>query len=81
MPVTPVRWPISTKMPNSAIPTTLPAISTMSVSRSPSPSPMPSAPSTQLIGAMLAPAQIQNCPETRVVRTSSGIGCSTSSIW
>ena len=40
---------------------------------------MPSAPSTQLIGAMLAPHQIQNCPDTLWVRASSGIGWSTCS--
>src|SRR6476660_7208824 len=40
---------------------------------------MPSAPSTQLMGARLAPAQIQNWPETLCVRCDSGMGWSQAS--
>src|SRR5690606_40876670 len=58
--LTPVRWPISTNRPNTDMPMTLPTTSTSTVSARLKPSVMPSAPSTQLIGAMFAPAQIQN---------------------
>ena len=64
MPVTPVRCPMRTNSPKTAIPMRLPATRTMSVSRRPNPRLMPSAPRTQLIGAMFAPHQIQNWPDT-----------------
>ena len=64
MPVTPVRWPIRTKRPKRAMPMRLPRTSTMRVSRRPRPRLTPRAPSTQLMGAMLAPHQIQNWPDT-----------------
>ncbi len=58
--LTPVRWPERTKKPNTAMPMTLPMTRTATVSNRLSPSCMPSSPSTQLMGAMFAPAQIQN---------------------
>ncbi len=57
---TPVRCPMTLQAPNSAHPNRLPTTMTVTVSTRLSPSWMPSAPSTQLIGAMFAPAQIQN---------------------
>ena len=57
---TPVRWPMTQKRPKTAQPSALPAAITTSVSISDSPSVMPRVPSTQLIGAMFAPIQIQN---------------------
>ena len=47
---------------------------TAMVSHSPSLRTMPSAPSVQLIGAMLAPAQIQICCGPVESRSASGIG-------
>src|SRR3954454_21983631 len=72
--VTPVRWPISTKQPNRAIPIRFPATSTMITSAKERPSATPSAPSTQLMGAMLASAQIQDCCAAVEDRARSGTG-------
>jgi hypothetical protein len=47
------------KSPKSAQPTRFPIATTISVSTRLSPRMIPSAPSTQLIGARFAPAQIQ----------------------
>ena len=48
------------KRPNSAQPTMFPMTTTSTVSMRLSPRMIPSAPRIQLIGAMFAPAQIQN---------------------
>jgi hypothetical protein len=61
-------------VPNSAQPARLPSATTTIVSIRLSPRTMPSAPSTQLIGAMFAPAQIQNCCTGVESRSASGIG-------
>src|SRR5688572_17828258 len=58
------------------MPTRLPSTSTRMVSARLRPSTMPSAPSTQLIGAMLAPAQIQNWCIAVDSRCDSGTGSS-----
>src|SRR6478609_8842482 len=72
-----------TKNPKTAMPRTLPATSTPMVCQRLRPSWIPSAPSTQLIGAMLAPVQIQNWWAAVEVRARSGTGvreCSATSV-
>ena len=59
--LTPVRLPISTKRPNTPMPTALPSTSTRIVSVMLIPQKaIPRVPRIQLMGAMLAPHQIQN---------------------
>ena len=58
--LTPVRCPMSTKNPKTPMPMRLPTTSTTMHWKRLNPSAMPRAPRTQLIGAMFAPAQIQN---------------------
>ena len=58
--LTPVRWPIARRSRTPPCPMTLPRTRDDDESASPRPSAMPRAPRNQLIGAMLAPAQIQN---------------------
>ena len=72
--LTPVLWPITVKAAKIAQPTTLPITTTAMVSQSPRLSTMPSAPSAQLIGAMLAPAQIHICCGPVESLSASGIG-------
>src|SRR6185312_14710712 len=79
MPVAPVFCPRTTKNPKPSMPMTFPAIRTVRVSARPRPRWMPRAPRIQLMGATLAPAQIQNCPESLVVLADSGMGCRESS--
>lgn len=71
---TPVRCPITLNSPNAAQPTRLPTATTTRVSSRLRPSVMPSAPSTQLIGARFAPVQIQNCSHGVESRWFAGIG-------
>src|SRR6478672_7055687 len=74
---------MSTKNPNTAMPRTLPATSTPMVCHRLRPSWIPSGPSTQLIGAMLAPVQSQNWWAAVEVRALSGTGsseCSATSV-
>ena len=71
--LTPVLWPITVSEAKIAQPTMLPRTMTRIVSMSPRPSTMPSAPRIQLIGAMFAPAQIQNCCQPVESRSASGI--------
>jgi hypothetical protein len=81
--LTPVRWPIRTKDPNSATPTAFPTARTRIVSHRPRPRTIPSAPRIQLIGAMLAPAQIQNwciAVESRSASATGSIRCSSSCV-
>src|SRR2546427_1573412 len=61
-----------------AHPTMLPSTTTAIVSQSPSLRTMPSAPRAQLIGAMLAPAQIHICCGPVESLSASGIG---STLW
>ena len=72
--LTPVRWPITQKRPKIAQPSALPTAITTIVSTRLNPSVMPSVPSTQLIGAMFAPIQIQNWSPTDDVRSRAGTG-------
>src|SRR5215210_494972 len=72
--VTPVLWPIKTNAPKITTPMALPRVRTSTVSQNPRPSTIPSAPNTQLIGAMLAPAQIQNWSSGVASLYSSGTG-------
>src|ERR671916_1206182 len=72
--VTPVRCPIRTNAPKITTPSALPTAKTSTVSQKPSPSTIPRAPSTQLIGAILAPAQIQNWSNAVASLYSSGTG-------
>src|SRR3954449_5332539 len=71
---TPVREPMMQNAPKSAQPIALPITSTSSVSTRLSPRMTPSAPRIQLIGAMLAPAQIQNCCSGVESRSAAGTG-------
>ena len=71
---TAVRCPITLNRPKSAQPKTLPTAITMIVSSRLRPNTMPSAPSTQLIGARLAPNQIQNCSVGVESRDPAGMG-------
>src|SRR5262245_38439354 len=70
---TAVRWPITLNTPKTAQPMMFPNTTTAMVSTRLSPNVMPSAPSTQLIGAMLAPDQIQNSSHGEQSRLSFGI--------
>src|SRR4051794_8048479 len=72
--LTPVRAPMTQNAPKIEQPTRLPITSTRSVSTRLSPRMIPSAPSTQLIGAMFAPAQIQNCCSGVESRSAAGTG-------
>src|SRR3954453_1438005 len=71
---TPVREPMMQNAPKSAQPIALPITSTSSVSTRLSPRMTPSAPRIQLIGAILAPAQIQNCCSGVESRSAAGTG-------
>jgi hypothetical protein len=66
--------PITVKVAKIAQPTMFPITMTAIVSISPSFRMMPSAPSAQLTGAMLAPAQIHICCGPVESRSASGIG-------
>src|SRR6266545_1527821 len=72
--LTPVLWPITVIAAKIAQPTILPMSTIRMVSTRPSPRTIPSAPRTQLIGAMLAPAQIHICCGPVESLSRSGIG-------
>src|SRR5215204_6341818 len=72
--VTPVLWPMRTNAPKINTPMVLPIARTSTVSQKPKPSTIPSAPRTQFIGAMLAPAQIQNWSSGVASLYASGTG-------
>ena len=72
--LTPVLWPMTVKAEKIAQPTRLPSTMTAMVSQRPSLSTMPSAPRAQLIGAMLAPAQIHICCGPVESLSDSGMG-------
>src|SRR4029453_17305883 len=61
------------KTPKTPQPMIFPSTTTAIVSTRLSPSVMPSAPNTQLMGAILAPDQIQNSSHGEQSRLSSGI--------
>src|SRR5215470_15440600 len=72
--LTPVLWPITVKAAKIAHPMMLPTTTTAIVSQSPKFSMMPNAPRAQLIGAMLAPAQIHICWGPVESLSASGMG-------
>src|SRR5690349_18325627 len=71
---TPVLCPITVKAPKMAQPTRLPSTMTAMVSQRPSLRTMPRAPRAQLMGAMLAPAQIHICWGPVESLSDSGMG-------
>src|SRR6266545_3687134 len=72
--LTPVLWPITVIAAKIAQPMRLPMTTIRMVSNRPRPRTIPSAPRTQLIGAMLAPAQIHICCGPVESLSRSGIG-------